>query len=76
MKISLEDIQFDPNPIGSGQYGDIFKGICRGQFVAVKVLHFARQMSQQELDQFSTERDILRYKTNNIQSCTKQLTSM
>ena len=58
-RIAREEIQFTAK-IGSGQYGDVYRGICRGQVVAVKELK-PEKMTAEEARKFEGEQRIMRY---------------
>lgn len=46
--------------LGDGAYGTVYKGRCRSNEVAVKKLH-TQNLSQDELDNFRREVEILSY---------------
>jgi len=58
-KVQRSELQFDPNsPIAQGIFGQVYKGICRGEVVAIKEL-FGIQMAPQVAQEFLHEVQIM-----------------
>jgi len=58
--ISPSDIE-KGNKLASGNYGTVYEGKCRGQPVAIKVLH-NQGLTKEKIEELKREVDIMRYK--------------
>ncbi len=59
MHIKASELEFGPK-IAEGKYGTVFKGKCRGQTVAIKLLH-NQHLSEEKLEELKTEVEIMTY---------------
>lgn len=59
MLINSSDIE-KGNKLASGNYGTVFEGKCRGQPVAIKVLH-NQSLTKEKIEELKREVDIMRY---------------
>lgn len=61
-EIPPEEIVFDPvkDLLGGGAYGKVYRGICRGKNVAIKV-PLRQHLSESELKSFRNEVEIMRH---------------
>lgn len=59
MHIKASELEFG-SKIAEGKYGTVYKGKCRGQTVAIKLLH-NQHLSEEKLEELKTEVEIMTY---------------
>ncbi len=55
--IKASELEFG-SKIAEGKYGTVYKGKCRGQTVAIKLLH-NQHLSEEKLEELKTEVEIM-----------------
>ena len=56
--IQPQEVQLEKS-IGKGSFGEVFKGTCRGQTVAIKILN-KQQLSEKQMREFEREVILIR----------------